>query len=170
MPDHEHNPVSSAMMCISKTQSISDVIKFLHGSIDDLSQCVQVEHSWIPSTPTGLKAAWRIMILYKVPIHPPHPNSPLCSIQPRILYRKGHITPFSPKCIMPFSSELSRLSLFQTSFNQDPSIFVLKIEFYILIVFLYFSRNLFFSVFKYVSILRMIVRLCCLVTKVQKQK
>ena len=101
---------------------------------------------------------------------PPHPNSPLCSIQPRILYRKGHITPFSPKCIMPFSSELSRHSLFQTSFNQDPSIFVLKIEFYILIVFLYFSRNLFFSVFKYVSILRMIVRLCCLVTKVQKQK
>ena len=100
--------------------------------------------------------------------HSPRSIFPLCSIQPRILYRKGHITPFSPKCIIPFSSELSRLSLFQISFSQDPSIFILKMEFYILIVFLYFSRNLFFSVFKYVSILRMIVHLCCLVTKVQK--
>ena len=81
------------------------------------------------------------------------PISPLGSIQPCTLYRKGHISPFSPKCIMPLSSELSRLSLFQISFNQDTSIFVLKREFYILIVFLYFSGNLFFSVLKYVSVL-----------------
>lgn len=169
MPDHEHNPVRSAMMHISKTQPISDVIRFLHGSTDDLSQCAEIEHSWIPSN----QQDWKLQIMEDYDTvqgaHSP-PISPFCSIQPCTLYRKGHISPFSPKCIMPLSSELSRLSLFQISFSQDTSIFVLKREFYILIVFLYFSGNLFFSVLKYVSVLGVTVHLCCLVTKAQKQK